>query len=104
MKTSFTDTLLRGVLVVVVIAALYFGAYLVFAGRSVSTSAPQVTAGESRTYHVVSCELAGWKYRVFSPAWKLDREVLRRRHWSGWYVVTTATSTNLDYDCDRMRK
>ena len=104
MKPSFTDYLWRGLLVFAVIAALYFGSYLLFAGRSVSTSAPKVTADGSRTYHVVSCELAGWKYRVFSPAWKLDRDVLRRRYWSGWYVVVTATSTNLDYDCDRMRK
>lgn len=104
-RTPFTDYLWRGWLVLMAVAALYIGGYIFCVGRSVATCAPQYTAEGSRTYHVVSCELGGgWKYRIFSAALKLDREVVRRRYWSGWYVVETATSTKLDYDCDRMRR
>ena len=105
MKATFSDSLRWGTLVLAVVAFLYLGGYLLSVGKSVSTSASSPTPQGSRTLHVVSPTLAaGWKYELFSPALKLDRELVRRRYWSSWYVVITATGTNLDYDCDRMRR
>jgi len=104
MKENFTHYAWRGLIVLAVVTGLYFGGYLLCVGRCVSTSGIEDTPKETRTHKVVSCDLSGWQYQLFAPAWRLDRNTVRRRYWSSWYEVATATSTNLDYECDRKRR
>jgi|SRR6185369_10206807 hypothetical protein len=105
MKENFTHYAWRGLIVLAVVTGLYFGGYFLCVRRSVYSAAPEQTPNETRTLKVVVwLNLSDWKYRLFAPAWKLDSNTVRRRYWSSWYVVATATSTNLEYECDRKRR
>ena len=85
---------------------LYAVAYLTVVTRTVArTGNRHATEGGYREYISVS---AGFRGRVglalFRPALDIDRFCFRRRYWSGWYDLTTATSTNRDYDIDRQTR
>jgi hypothetical protein len=77
MKPSFLHYTSGIILALVVIAGLYAGGYFLSVGRSVSSAGSSTTPTGTRTLHVVSADLSGWKYRLFAPALAVDRSYVR---------------------------
>lgn len=86
------------------IVGIYVSGYLLSVSRVESSSDSHPAPNGTRTLHVVSADLTGWKFRLFAPALMLDRKIIRPRYWSAYYVVISGSTTNLEYDSDRYRK
>jgi len=80
----------------VLLVAVYVGGYFFTVRKYVSRTGAQEMPGGSRELYVVTANLGGNMTRdLFQPAFKIDRSYLRKRYWSGWYVVIDKNGTSI---------
>ena len=98
MKDSITQFIERAALGMILVGAVYVGAYCFIVKRSVAMSS---TVDPSKVFWVVSADFPNrTTVALFRPVLALDRSYIRRRYWESWYVLN---ETNKVFETDLLK-